>query len=212
MTREQHGAAPSPQGMTTRNIGERYVGIRKMTDAGDGRQFAISFSSEEPYDRYFGPEILDHGPGAVDLTRLQEIGCVLFNHDRDYVVGKVITAEVSGNRGEAVIEFDKDDAAERIYQKVCSGTLRGVSVGYRVDTWEEVSAGHTSADGRFTGPCSIARKWVPFEVSIVSMPADATVGVGREMDVGHPAPRSYPLSLAQRRLMVNKNILEVHDG
>ena len=43
-------------------------------------------------------------------------------------------------------------------------------------------AGKTSADGRFTGPCQIARKWTPLEVSIVSMPADATVGVGRADD------------------------------
>ena len=39
--------------------------------------------------------------------------------------------------------------------------LRGVSVGYRVDNWEEVTAGGTSVDGRFTGPCSIARHWLP---------------------------------------------------
>ena len=47
------------------------------------RKFTLSFSSEEPYERWFGVEILDHGPGAVDLARLNEIGCLLFNHNRD---------------------------------------------------------------------------------------------------------------------------------
>ena len=38
--------------------------------------------------------------------------------------------------------------------------------------------GKQSSDGRFTGPCSIAKRWTPYEISIVSVPADPTVGVG----------------------------------
>ena len=33
--------------------------------------FALSFSSEQPVERYWGPEVLSHAPGAVDLSRLQ---------------------------------------------------------------------------------------------------------------------------------------------
>ena len=43
-------------------------------------------------------EILDHGPGAVDLSRMNAVGVVLFNHDVDKVVGKVIRAWVENNR------------------------------------------------------------------------------------------------------------------
>ena len=57
-------------------------------------------------------------------------------------------------------------------------------VGYSVDAWEEVAAGKKSSDGRFSGPCYIAKKWTPFEISIVSVPADPTVGVGRSMEDG----------------------------
>lgn len=192
----------------TRNRGERYVGLR-AADGEEGRRFALSFSSEEPYERYFGPEILDHSDGAVDLMRLQEMGCVLFNHDRDYVIGKVISAEVVDGRGEAVIEFDEDDDAELIYQKVKSGTLRGVSVSYVVDAWEEVAAGKTSADGRFFGPCSIARKWRALEISIVSVPADATVGVGRELE--DPEERDYPAAIAEWTIKINQNLMEVNE-
>lgn len=147
-------------------------------------------------------EILDHGPGAVDLSRMNTVGVVLFNHDVDRVVGKVIRAWVENNRGMAEIEFDSDDDAEKIFGKVKTGTLKTTSVRYSVDAWEEVKAGAVSADGRFTGPCQIARKWTVLEISIVSVPADATVGVGRS-DADPP-----DLSTYERQIQINKNKME----
>ena len=176
--------------------------LQRMEGEGNERKFTLSFSSEEPYERWFGLEILDHAPGAVDLQRINEIGCLLFNHNRDAVIGKVNRAWLEGNRGMAEVEFDTDEQSEIIFQKVKSGTLKGVSVGYRIDSLEEVQAGKTSADGRFTGPCEIARKWWPFEISIVSVPADATVGVGRE--AGQQG--KIPLSVWESQLQINKNL------
>lgn len=177
--------------------------LSRMEGEGNERKFLLSFSSEEPYERWFGTEILDHGPGAVDLTRLNDIGCLLFNHNRDKVIGKILRAWVENNRGCAEVEFDADDEAEVIYQKVQSGTLKGVSVGYRIDALEEVMAGKQSADGRFTGPCEIARKWWPFEISIVSVPADGTVGVGREAEFSG----TVPLCVYESQLQINKNVI-----
>ena len=148
---------------------------------GDTRQAELSLSSEEPCRRWFGDEILSHDAGAVDLSRMQEIGFVLFNHDRDRVIGRVLDVRLdeTTRKLRAVIQFDEEEESERIYQKVRSGTLKGVSVGYAVDVWEEVKAGATSTNGRFTGPCEVATRWTPYELSIVSVPADATVGIGR---------------------------------
>lgn len=174
--------------------------IRAVEGEGNERSFILSFSSEEPYQRWFGMEILDHKSGAIDLTRLNSIGCVLFNHKRDVVIGKVSRAWIENNRGMAEIEFDTDEESEKIYQKVKSGTLKGVSVGYSVDSWEEVSAGKTSSDGRIMGPASIAVKWSPFEISIVSIPADATVGVGREQSVCN-------YDNYEKQLRINQNLL-----
>lgn len=187
-----------------RNTREINGNIRAMED--EGRRFVLSFSSEEPYQRWFGNEILDHSEGAIDMTRLEEMGIVLFNHNRDAVVGKITRAWVEEHRGCAEIEFDSDDKSETIYQKVKSGTLKGVSVGYQVESWEEVMPGKQSADGRYTGPCSIARKWAPYEISIVSVPADATVGVGREMETD-TAEVSLMDETLQRQLQYNKNML-----
>lgn len=181
-------------------IREYNAGIRALGGEGNERKFELSFSSEEPYTRYWGVEILDHGEGCMDLTRLQEIGCVLFNHNRDAVIAKVNRVWTENNRGKAEIEFDTDEDAEKIYQKVKSGTLKGVSVGYVVDAWEEVLSNKESADGRFRGPCRIARKWTPYEISIVSVPADATVGVGRQME-----KPSGLLGLYKKQLQINKN-------
>ncbi len=175
-----------------------------MDGEGNERKFILSFSSEEPYERWWGIEILDHSPEAVDLTRLNEIGCLLFNHNRDVVIGKINRAWLENNRGQAEVEFDTDEQSEVIYQKVRSGTLKGVSVGYRIDSLEEVAAGKTTADGRFTGPAEIARKWWPFEISIVSVPADGTVGVGREAE---PPDRTAPLSVFESQLQINQNHL-----
>lgn len=186
--------------------GQRFftMEIKREEGSEEKRVRTISFSSEEPYDRYFGTEILDHTEGAVDLQRLNEVGVLLFNHNRDYVVGKILRAWIENGRGMAEIEFDTDDDAEKIYQKVDSGTLKGVSVGYRVNNWESVMPGKISADGRFTGPCEIARKWVPTEISIVSIPADATVGVEREYD---REGQSLPLDVFQNQIDVNKNYM-----
>lgn len=201
---EQPPQTKNPQRMKPGTNEQRVLAasLTRMNGAGNERKFQLSFSSEEPYDRWWGREILDHASGAVDLTRLNEIGCLLFNHNRDFVIGKINRAWIENNRGYAEVEFDTDEQTEVIYQKVRSGTLKGVSVGYRVDSIEEVQAGKTSADGRFTGPADIVRKWCPLEISIVSVPADGTVGVGREAE---NTANAIPLDVFERQLQINKN-------
>ena len=138
---------------------------------------------------------------------------LLYNHHRDEVLGKVERAWIEGNRGKAIVVFDDDEYAETIYQKVVNGTLKGVSVGYRVKLWEFVERGEVSSNGKYTGPCDVATSWMPFEISIVSVPADPTVGVGRELDnpedQNHPEEnrRKQAPSMAERQLQINLNQL-----
>lgn len=203
MVRQRPSNSPQSHAPENKNNGTRAMGqiLFRESDDQDSRRRIISFSSETPYTRWFGVEILDHGDGAVDLSRLNQVGVLLFNHKTDYVAGKVIKAWIENGRGMAEVEFDTDDDAEKIFGKVKSGTLKTTSVRYSVEVWEDVAAGKQSADGRFTGPCQIARKWTPLEVSIVSVPADPTVGVGRADDAdGHTT-----LSLYERQVQINKN-------
>ena len=181
-------------------------GIRQVSSEDDTKTIELSFSSEEPYQRWYDhTEVLDHK--GVQLDRLNEIGVVLYNHNRDKVIGKVKKAWVEDNRGLAIIELDDDEFSTEIYKKVESGTLKGVSVGYSIDTWEEVKAGKESTDG-FVGPCYIARKWTPYEISIVSIPADGTVGVGRSED-DTQTKDTEDLSMYENIVQFNKNKLGV---
>lgn len=150
----------------------------------ESRTIELSFSSETPVRRWFGDEILLHDSGAVDLSRLQEIGVVLFNHDSDKPIGAVLSVELdeAERRCKATITLDTDEQSDLIYQKIRSGTLKGVSVGYRILEYMELEANEVSSDGRFTGPATIATRWEPYEISIVSVPADADVGVGRQIE------------------------------
>lgn len=179
---------------------ERSLPMEFRAVEGEDRVVELSFSSEIIVERWWGAEILDHSDGCVDLSRLSEMGCVLFNHKRDIVIAKVEKAWIENNRGKAKIRFDEDEESDKIYQKVKSGTLRGVSTGYIVNNWESVLPGKKSLDGRFKGPCEIAKRWMPYEISIVSVPADASVGVGRSMEPVNRITADY----YSRQLKINK--------
>lgn len=182
------------------------IAVRAVKE--EERRVSISFSSEQPVSRWFGIEILSHDAGCIDLTRINSIGVALWNHNRDKVIGRIENAicNASERRTYADIIFDNDDESEKIYQKVRSGTLKGVSVGYIVDNWEEVGVGKMSSNGRFMGPCDVAIRWYPYEISIVSIPADDSVGVGREIEES-AFLSSRSLALYEAQIQANKNYL-----
>jgi phage head maturation protease len=166
----------------------------KISKSEEGsRVVELSFSSETPVrmydwwnDREYD-EILGHAKGNVDLSRLNEIGVALYNHnpnDVRNVVGRVVEAWVDedARKCRARVEFDADESADLVFQKVKSGTIRGVSVGYRVNRWEQVDEGATTSDG-IEGPAMIGREWTAFEISFAPIPADPTVGAGRSIDL-----------------------------
>ena len=116
--------------MPDKNLQRDIFDMQVKADEENGNVFELSFSSEEPYMRYFGNEILDHADGACDLSRLNEIGVVLFNHDRDKVIGKIENAWIEENRGKAKIKFDSDDNGEgnkrhikRCFSRICNRQL-----------------------------------------------------------------------------------------
>lgn len=153
----------------------------------DSRTVELSFSSETPYGRWFGDEILCHDEECINLERFNNgLGTVLFNHDRDAVVGHIDKVWLEDNRGKALVRFDTDEQSETIFQKVQSGTLQGVSVGYAIYRYEVLEDEDTkSTNGRFNGPAYVVTDWEPLEISIVSVPADPTVGVGRSAEEIH---------------------------
>lgn len=140
------------------------------------RTVVVAFASELPYERSWGVEILSMDPSAVRLGRLTSGGAVLVNHDADDQVGVVEAVSLDGDRtARAVLRFGRSQRAQEVFQDVLDGVRRLVSVGYLV---HQVKA----EDSKATPPVYRVTDWEPFEVSIVAVPADPTVGVGRSAD------------------------------
>ena len=160
-----------------RNVGIEYREASIDTRAIDqeARTIELSFSSEHPVERFFGTEILDHGPDSVRLGRFQDGAAVLVDHDRKDHVGVVESVSISGRVGRATIRLGRSDRATEIFQDVVDGIRKSVSVGYRIyrAVLEEVDGD----DERFR-----IMDWEPMELSLVSIGADPTVGVGRDAD------------------------------
>jgi len=158
---------------------ERSYSVREIDDK--NRTVEIAFSSEEPYERWFGEEVLDHNPQSVRLDRLNGGAAVLVNHDTSDQVGVVESARIDNDkRGRAVIRFSRSQRGEEIFNDVKDGIRKLVSVQYKVHKYEVTER---------AGQSDLVRvlDWEPCEVSIVAIPADATVGVGRAHTPQTPA-------------------------
>jgi HK97 family phage major capsid protein/HK97 family phage prohead protease len=133
--------------------------------------YTLSFaaSSELPVDRWFGTEILSHAPGALDMGRLNSGAApLLFNHDWGDPIGMLDGGRLEGGR--LIVDahlFDTPRAQE--VRAMIEGGLRNVSIGYDIRTVEENTKTNT-----FT-----ATDWQLLETSIVTVPADPSVGLGR---------------------------------
>lgn len=145
--------------------------IRGMIDESN-RTVSISFSSEAPVSRWFGEEILVHEKKAVRLQRLNSGAAVLVDHDGKDQVGVVDKAFIRDGRGYAVIRFGKSARANEIFEDVKDGIRSLVSVGYRIYKTEP-------SETKSGGDTVRVTDWEPYEVSICSIPADVSVGVGR---------------------------------
>ena len=137
----------------------------------DERSFEFPFSSEYPVKRYFGEEVLSHSSGAPDFMRLNDGAPFLFNHDPDKVLGVVERAYLDEDkkRAYAKIRFSRSDFAKQYLDDVKDGILRGISFGYSINDVEQREEG------------VLATSWTPHELSLVSIPADPTIGIGRSL-------------------------------
>ena len=163
-------------------------------DNEDDNVVRFSFSSEMPVDRAMGDEVLDHSDNAVRLDRLNDGAPLLFNHDMNQLVGVVEKAYVKDRRGYAEARYSSSAFAQQIKNDVRDGIIRNVSVGYRIIRMGDHSK-KRSDEYRVA-------EWEPLELSLVTIPADPTVGVGRSLVDNEPSitthmeePMDYQQSL-----------------
>lgn len=142
----------------------------------EARTAEVAVSSEYPFPRWFGVEILDHSPESVDLTRLKN-GAPLLDQHGDYrQIGVVEDAWLDGDRKlRAKVRFSRSAEAEVVWQDVIDDIRRHISTRYLIHAMVLES----ERDGVDTYRVT---RWEPYEVSSVSIPVDPTVGVGRSLD------------------------------
>jgi HK97 family phage major capsid protein/HK97 family phage prohead protease len=157
--------------------------VADFTVSDDERTIEFPFSSEYPVARYFGNEVLQHDSRSVDLGRLNDAAPLLFNHDPGKVIGVVERAWIDGQkkRGYATVKFSRNAFAQEVLADVKDGVLRNVSFGYAINEMEQRGSGDF-----------VATSWAPYEISVVSIPADPTVGVGRSLETDPAAPAASP--------------------
>ncbi len=140
----------------------------------EARTVELAFSSEAPVERWYGTEVLDHSRGSVRLGRMQDGGALLVNHDGRDHIGVVDKVSIDDDKvGRAVVRFGNSNRAEEIFRDVVDGIRRSISVGYRIyEGLETIGSGSAESEIRITD-------WEPLEISLVAVPADPSVGVGR---------------------------------
>lgn len=149
------------------------------------RTVDIAVSSELPVERSFGKEILVHDSGAIDLGFFASGRApLLLDHDMEKQIGVVESVELSADRKlRAKVRFGRSALAQEVFQDVVDGIRGNVSVGYRVNKMERSNVNKDEY---------LVRAWSPMEVSVVSIPADPSVGVGRSAAALEPKPTVEP--------------------
>ena len=136
----------------------------------------LTFSSEEPVERWFGVEVLSHDPAHVRMDWISSGHApFLLDHDRgaEAQIGVVEKAWIGDDRrARAIVRMSRSERVKDILADIEDGIRANVSVGYRVHRLELESEEDDKKTFRATD-------WEPFEVSLVTVPADAGVGVGR---------------------------------
>lgn len=174
----------------------------READPADGQDVAatplrltISASSETPYLRqswWDDPwiEVLGHKKGECDLSRFDGgAGVLLANHDRYTAVGDtplasigvIEAARLAGGKLEVDIAISRREALADLRQDISDGLVRNVSIGYLINERVLVRQGKDGEADEYR-----VTNWMPFEVSLVDIPADATVGLGRSLDAPDP--------------------------
>ena len=180
------------------------VKVRSMAFDGkvvneDNRTVKMAVSSEEPVERSFGSEILDHDEGSIDLEFAKSGRMpLLLDHDPRQQIGVVedVNLDSSSRRLRATVRFGKNGLAREVFDDVVDGIRSNISVGYQVNDMEK--------DG--TDSFRV-KSWLPMEVSVVSIPADRTVGVGRSAEIDKSPLVETPIRKEQT--MSEENVVDI---
>ena len=147
----------------------------------DDRRVEMSVSSELEVERSFGRELIVHSEETLDLKFLRSGNApLLLDHDPERQIGVIESVNLDGSarRLRATVRFGRGALASEVYQDVLDGIRSNVSIGYKVRRMER--------DKDQQDLFRVIDAEI-MEVSIVSLPADPSVGVGRSVEVSDNA-------------------------
>lgn len=143
----------------------------------ESRTAELAFASDQPVEHYFGLLRLSMREGHVRTGRLKRSAPLLMDHDtRDHVGTIESYAFGSDGIARAKVRFSRSTRGQEVFQDVIDGIRSLVSVGFLLYDLELES----DKDGEM--PVYRSNDWEPYEISLVSVPADISVGVGRDLD------------------------------
>jgi len=184
--------------------GDGEVDARELI--GKGRMYDATISSEEPANQWYWElglikETLSHEKSAVVLDRLMRAGPLLWNHDRYDQRGRVHDPQVDPKSKtlKGRFRFSRTQLGQDLELDALDEIKVNVSLGYRV---HEMLLSRRGDIEKGEIDEYLITKWEPYEVSIVSIPADVTVGFGR----------SEAEELAQRRGAGERFLAAIEDG
>lgn len=139
----------------------------------DKRTIEVAFATETPVSRELNGElyyeILLCDENSVDRTRINNKGAVLFNHDRDKLLGVVESTSIDADRVcRANLRISNTGLGNTMWDMIQEGILSHVSVGYNIYDYR-IEAGNNI----------VVTRWEPSEISLCSVPADINSGIGR---------------------------------
>lgn len=225
-----------------------------MREDGDDLIVELAFASEEPYERWWGVEVLSCRQESCRVDRLNDGASLLFNHNWDDLRGvhmpNSVTFDSNGVARCSVRITGATQIGRETIALVKSGVLTKVSTGYQIhkiieesttksgekvsreldgaifnkslersklETPGDVSAFYRDLDekaGKFEradDSVSVFKvvDWEPLENSLVTVPADPTVGVGRNAEVHLHQHQSQPKQ--EQKIMAEVIDVQAHE-
>jgi HK97 family phage major capsid protein len=172
----------------------------------EDRTVEVAFASDQPIEHWFGMLALSMDKKAMRSERLKSGAPLLMDHNTRDLVG-VVESHSIGTDGiaRATVRFSKSVRGEEVFTDVREGIRRCISVGFMVYAMD--------LEKREKGKPDLYRcdDWEPYEISLVAVPADISVGVGRDKQAAfQPLEFSQPgeraISTNGERTMPNETI------
>ena len=127
-----------------------------------------TIATQTPVQRYGVAEVLDCSATGVDLSR-SPLPLIISHDSQQLSIGLVENLRAMGDRVAGEVRFASSVEAQQVRTDVLGGIHRSLSVGYAyLDEGAPIEGG-------------LMYRWQPYEVSIVSVPADPQAGFFRSL-------------------------------